>query len=146
VAIKIINKKKMKQMGCLGRLSVEAKALKSLCHQNITQFHDAIDTRSDVFLVMEYCSGGDLFDTISKFGRLTELDSRAMFIELASALTYAHRQKISHRDLKVENLLFDSKGNLKLADFGLCQKMKDGHALTTACGSPDYVAPEILLN
>ena len=104
------------------------------------------ETKSELFIVQELCTGGDLFDMINMRGPLSEHDSRAMFLELASAVAYCHELKISHRDLKAENILFDSRGNLKLADFGLCQIMKDGSALKTRCGSPDYVAPEIILN
>lgn len=65
---------------------------------------------------------------------------------MAAALVFCHSKGIAHRDLKLENLLFDSNQNLKIADFGLCNTMKDGESLQTACGSPDYAAPEILMH
>jgi len=75
---------------------------------------------------------------------MTEHESKRLFRQLTSALNYSHSKGIAHRDLKLENLLFDSKQNLKIADFGLCNNMQDGVSLTTACGSPDYAAPEIV--
>ena len=75
---------------------------------------------------------------------MSEPEARKLFQSLISGLIYSHHHKISHRDLKPENLLFDDKLNLKIADFGLCNSMKDGAGLKTSCGSPNYAAPEVI--
>ncbi len=109
---------------------------------------------------MEY-AGGELFSLIVEKGRvsffnifywpilkfkkqLTEDEARAMFQQLISAIEHCHRHKIVHRDLKPENVLMDAKGNVKIADFGLSNLMKDGDFLQTSCGSPNYASPEVI--
>ena len=78
--------------------------------------------------------------------QIEEKEAKRLFRQLASAMVFAHGKRIAHRDIKLENLLLDKDHNIKIADFGLCNWIVDGVALTTACGSPDYAAPEIVQN
>ena len=90
--------------------------------------------------------GGELFDYIVEKGRLTEDDARRFFQQIISGVEYCHRNMVVLRDLKPENLLLDSRHNVKIADFGLSNVMRDGHFLKTSCGSPNYAAPEVPLS
>lgn len=88
---------------------------------------------------------GELFDHIVEKGRLVEDEARHFFQQIISGVEYCHRNMVVHRDLKPENLLLDAKMNIKIADFGLSNVMRDGHFLKTSCGSPNYAAPEVRL-
>ena len=113
-------------------------------HPNVVRIYDFVDAPSDLFIIMEYATKGELYNHIANRGTLSESESKTLFIQLISALDYFHQKGISHRDLKLENLLIDSDGNLKICDFGLCNIMNDGAQLNTSCGSPNYAAPEII--
>ena len=116
-----------------------------LCtHPHIIRLYEVIDTPTDIFLVNEYVSGGELFDYIVSKGRLAADEARNFFHQIISGVEYCHFQKIVHRDLKPENLLLDSNLNIKIADFGLSNLMRDGDFLRTSCGSPNYAAPEVI--
>ncbi|KAL3925605.1 MAG: hypothetical protein SGILL_000299 [Bacillariaceae sp.] len=116
-----------------------------LCtHPHIIRLYEVIDTPTDIFLVQEYVSGGELFDYIVSKGRLSADEARNFFHQIISGVEYCHFQKIVHRDLKPENLLLDAKLNIKIADFGLSNLMRDGDFLRTSCGSPNYAAPEVI--
>lgn len=91
--------------------------------------YQVIDTPSDIFLVLELASNGTLFDRIAKSGRISESDSKRIFRQLVAGLAHCHSKGIAHRDLKLENLLLDDHSNIKIADFGLCARMKDGVSL-----------------
>lgn len=94
-------------------------------------------------MIMEYVSGGELFDYIVKRGKLHEHEARRFFQQIISGVDYCHRHMIVHRDLKPENLLLDHNMHVKIADFGLSNMMMDGEFLRTSCGSPNYAAPEV---
>eukprot|EP00347_Sterkiella_histriomuscorum_P017842 403347765 len=145
VAIKIMNKKKIKQQNVFEKVKREIKVLRQFNHPHIIKHFEFIDTASDIFMVIEHASGGELFDYISKKDRLSEDEARHFFRQLYSSMWYVHKHKIAHRDLKPENLLLDQEQrNIKLIDFGLSNLMKDSHSLKTACGSPNYAAPEVV--
>jgi len=95
-------------------------------------------------MIMEYVSGGELFDHIVKNGRTTEEEARRFFQQIICAVEYCHQHNVVHRDLKPENVLLDTHGNVKIADFGLSNVMTDGDFLRTSCGSPNYAAPEVV--
>ncbi|KAH0999027.1 hypothetical protein HUJ05_004399 [Dendroctonus ponderosae] len=145
VAIKIMDKKMLGDD--LHRVSLELQALKHLKHDNICQLYQVIETESQFFIIMEYCSGGELFDHIVEKNRLSESESRMFFRQIVSAVAYLHSVGYAHRDLKPENVLLDKQQNLKLIDFGLCAKPEGGmeNPLHTSCGSPTYAAPELIL-
>lgn len=145
VAIKIMDKTSLGDD--LPRVKLEVEALKTLLHQHICRLYQVIETESHYFMVIEYCSGGELFDHIVEKNRLSESESRKFFRQIVSAVAYLHSLGYAHRDLKPENVLLDREENLKLIDFGLCAKPKNGiHShLQTSCGSPTYAAPELIL-
>uniref|UniRef100_A0A671U115 Maternal embryonic leucine zipper kinase n=1 Tax=Sparus aurata TaxID=8175 RepID=A0A671U115_SPAAU len=144
VAIKIMNKKDLGDD--LPRVKVEIEAMKNLSHQHVCRLYHVIETSTQIFMVLEYCTGGELFDYIIAKDRLSEEETRVFFRQIVSAMAYVHSQGYAHRDLKPENLLIDEDHNLKLIDFGLCAKPKGGlsYELMTCCGSPAYAAPELI--
>lgn len=144
VAIKIMNKKRIKQQGVFEKVKREIKVLRKFNHPHIIKHFEFIDTYSDIFMVLEYASGGELFDLIQKKERLEEPEARHIFQQIISSIEYSHHHKMAHRDLKPENILLDENNNIKLIDFGLSNSMKDSYALKTACGSPNYAAPEVI--
>lgn len=93
---------------------------------------------------MEYVNGGELFEILKNFGKLTENVAYHYFIQVVSALEYCHSNLVAHRDIKLENILVQKEGRVKLADFGLSNFLKDGKFLKTPCGSPNYAAPELI--
>ncbi|XP_028263183.1 maternal embryonic leucine zipper kinase-like [Parambassis ranga] len=144
VAIKIINKEDLGDD--LSRVKLEIEAMKNLSHQHICRLYQVIETSTQIFMVLEHCPGGDLFDYIIAKARLSEEETRVFFRQIVSAMAYVHSQGYAHRDLKPENILIDEDHNLKLIDFGLCAKPKGGlgYELMTCCGTPAYVAPELI--
>lgn len=144
VAIKILNRQKIKSLDVVGKLKREIQNLKLFRHLHIIKLYQVICTPTDIFMVMEYVPGGELFDYIVKHGKLLEDEARKFFQQIISGVDYCHRHKIVHRDLKPENLLLDSRNNVRIADFGLSNMMSDGEFLKTSCGSPNYAAPEVV--
>ncbi|XP_044269676.1 maternal embryonic leucine zipper kinase-like [Tribolium madens] len=145
VAIKIMNKTGLGDD--LPRVKLELKALKSFSHQHICKLYQVIESETHFFIVIEYCSGGELFDHIVEKSRLSESESRTFFRQIVSGVAYLHNLGYAHRDLKPENVLLDKDQNLKLIDFGLCARPEGGMGspLYTSCGSPTYAAPELVL-
>jgi 5'-AMP-activated protein kinase, catalytic alpha subunit len=144
VAVKILNKAKIKQLGMEEKVQREINILHLCTHPHIIRLYEVLDTPTDIFLVNEYVSGGELFDYIVSKGRLSADEARNFFHQIISGVEYCHFQKIVHRDLKPENLLLDANLNIKIADFGLSNLMRDGDFLRTSCGSPNYAAPEVI--
>ena len=144
VAIKILNRKKIKQMEMEEKVKREIKILRLFMHPHIIRLYEVIETPTDIYVVMEYVRSGELFDYIVEKGRLVEDEARHFFQQIISGVEYCHRHMVVHRDLKPENLLLDSRANVKIADFGLSNVMHDGHFLKTSCGSPNYAAPEVI--
>ncbi|OTF77362.1 maternal embryonic leucine zipper kinase-like protein [Euroglyphus maynei] len=146
VAIKMMNKQKLGQD--LQRVRIEIEALKVLQHENIAKMLQVIETDTDIYLVLEYCSGGELFDYLIAKRRLTETEVRIIMKDLFKVLLYIHNRGFAHRDLKPENILFDNNHKIKLIDFGLAANSSKNKAalafLQTCCGSPAYAAPELL--
>ncbi|XP_056136040.1 serine/threonine-protein kinase DCLK2 isoform X2 [Lampris incognitus] len=143
-ALKIIDKAK-----CSGKehlIENEVAVLRKVKHPNIIMLIEEVDTSSELYLVMELVKGGDLFDAITSSAKYTERDASAMVYNLAGALKYLHSMNIVHRDIKPENLLVfeypDGTKSLKLGDFGLATVVEG--PLYTVCGTPTYVAPEII--
>ncbi|KAH0465246.1 hypothetical protein IEQ34_005349 [Dendrobium chrysotoxum] len=146
VAIKIISKSKSLRCGLSVNIHREISAMRRLHHPHIIRLLEVLASRSTIYFVMEYAKGGELFARLSSRGRLPEQQTRRLFHQLISAVAFCHSRGIFHRDLKPENLLLDESNNLKLSDFGLSAVKFDGEALLqTLCGTPAYVAPEVLL-
>eukprot|EP00826_Nyctotherus_ovalis_P056080 TRINITY_DN7509_c0_g2_i8.p1 TRINITY_DN7509_c0_g2~~TRINITY_DN7509_c0_g2_i8.p1 ORF type:complete len:431 (-),score=83.95 TRINITY_DN7509_c0_g2_i8:550-1842(-) len=127
------------------RVGREIKFLKVLRHPNVVQLYEIIETREEFYLIMEYAAHGELFDYIVRHGRVDETTALKFFRQIVSGISYIHSQGIIHRDLKPENLLLDSHDNIKIVDFGLSNDMASNGLLKTACGSPCYAPPEMIL-
>ncbi|XP_018589816.1 5'-AMP-activated protein kinase catalytic subunit alpha-2 isoform X1 [Scleropages formosus] len=144
VAVKILNRQKIRSLDVVGKIKREIQNLKLFRHPHIIKLYQVISTPTDFFMVMEYVSGGELFDYICKHGRVDDPEARRLFQQIISAVDYCHRHMVVHRDLKPENVLLDGSMNAKIADFGLSNMMSDGEFLRTSCGSPNYAAPEVI--
>ncbi|CAM0883040.1 unnamed protein product [Alopecurus aequalis] len=147
VAIKMINKNKVTKVGLVEQIKREISVMRLVKHPNVLQLFEVMATKTRIYFVLEYAKGGELFNKIVKAGKLSEDAARRYFHQLISAIDYCHSRGVYHRDLKPENLLLDENENLKVSDFGLsaladCTR-QDG-LLHTTCGTPAYVAPEVL--
>lgn len=146
VAIKTVSKQKILKGGFMEHVKREISIMRRLRHPHIVRLHEVLATKTKIYYVMEFAKGGELFTKVSK-GRFSEDLSRRYFQQLISAVDYCHSRGVYHRDLKLENLLLDENWDLKVTDFGLSavtdQIRPDGF-LHTLCGTPAYVAPEIL--
>ncbi|XP_076022154.1 MAP/microtubule affinity-regulating kinase 3a isoform X6 [Genypterus blacodes] len=142
VAIKIIDKTQLNP-NSLQKLFREVRIMKILNHPNIVKLFEVIETERTLYLIMEYASGGEVFDYLVAHGRMKEKEARAKFRQIVSAVQYCHQKHIVHRDLKAENLLLDADMNIKIADFGFSNEFTMGNKLDTFCGSPPYAAPEL---
>ena len=132
---------------CCSQVRTEIHILRLFTHPHIIRLYEVIDTPTDIFTIMEFCSGGELFDYIVSRGKLDENEARGLFQQIISGIEYCHVHGVVHRDLKPENILLDNSSGhpvLKIADFGLSNRMKDGQFLKTSCGSPNYAAPEVI--
>ena len=126
----------------------EIDVLRTIAHDNVLQLYETYETTKYIHLLLPYLEGGELFEKIKSKGLYRESDARPVMRNFLSALEYLHRHRVVHRDLKPENLLLASKDNnwdLKIADFGLATVIEDPtRKLYLRCGSPGYVAPELL--
>jgi 5'-AMP-activated protein kinase, catalytic alpha subunit len=149
VAIKMVDKDKALKVGLSEQIKREITTMRMVAHKNIVELYEVMATRNKIYFIMEYVKDGELFDKIKKSGRLTERTAHKYFQQLISAVDYCHSRGVFHRDLKPENLLLDEDGNLKVSDFGLSalseSRRQDG-LLHTTCGTPAYVAPEVISN
>ena len=144
VAIKILEKSRI-EYSDVKRVKTEIKILKSLHHKNIIQLYSIFQTQNKLYLIMEYANGKELFDYIVKNKKLKEEEACKFYQQLISGIEYIHKLNIVHRDLKPENLLLDSNKNIKIVDFGLSNIYNNNQLLKTACGSPCYAAPEMII-
>ncbi|KAL5966797.1 MAP/microtubule affinity-regulating kinase 3, partial [Taenia solium] len=142
VAIKIIDKTQLSPSS-RQKLFREVRVMKMLDHPNIVKLFEIIANEKVLYLVMEYASGGEVFDFLVTHGKMAEREARAKFRQIVSAVQYCHQKKIVHRDLKAENLLLDAQMNVKIADFGFSNEFSSDKKLDTFCGSPPYAAPEL---
>ncbi|KAI9453420.1 kinase-like domain-containing protein [Lactarius psammicola] len=124
----------------------EIVIMKLIDHPNIMRLYDVWETSTELYLILEYVEGGELFDYLCKRGRLSTSEALGYFQQIIAAINYCHRFNIAHRDLKPENLLLDHDKNIKVADFGMAawQMNNTSGLLRTACGSPHYAAPEVI--
>lgn len=146
VAIKVVNKDQVKKEGMMEQIKREISVMRLVRHPNIVELKEVMATKQKIFFVMEYVKGGELFAKVA-MGKLKEEDARKYFQQLISAVDFCHSRGVSHRDLKPENLLLDEDENLKISDFGLSalpEQLRNDGLLHTQCGTPAYVAPEVL--
>ncbi|CAH1783735.1 unnamed protein product [Owenia fusiformis] len=143
VAIKCIDRKALK--GKEDSLENEIDVLRRLKHPNIVQLVEVYDDKHYVYLVMELVTGGELFDRIVEKGSYTEMDASSLIKQVLEAVDYMHDKGVVHRDLKPENLMFERESDdarIMVVDFGLARS--SSYDMSTACGTPGYVAPEVL--
>ncbi|KAE8616536.1 hypothetical protein XENTR_v10008830 [Xenopus tropicalis] len=144
-AVKCIPKKALK--GKESSIENEIAVLRKIKHENIVALEDIYESPSHLYLVMQLVSGGELFDRIVEKGFYTEKDASTLIRQVLDAVSYLHRLGIVHRDLKPENLLYFSQveeSKIMISDFGLSKMEGKGDVMSTACGTPGYVAPEVL--
>uniref|UniRef100_A0A0E0JFE1 non-specific serine/threonine protein kinase n=1 Tax=Oryza punctata TaxID=4537 RepID=A0A0E0JFE1_ORYPU len=146
VAIKVMEKEKIFKSGLTAHIKREIAVLRRVRHPHIVQLYEVMATKLRIYFVMEYVRGGELFARVAR-GRLPEADARRYFQQLVSAVAFCHARGVFHRDIKPENLLVDDAGDLKVSDFGLsavADQMRHDGLFHTFCGTPAYVAPEVL--
>lgn len=145
VAIKCIPKKAIE--GKENSIENEIAVLHKIKHTNIVSLEEIFESKSHLYLVMQLVSGGELFDRIIEKGFYTEKDASKLILQILDAVKYLHDMGIVHRDLKPENLLYysmDEDSKIMISDFGLSKIEGSGSVMSTACGTPGYVAPEVL--
>lgn len=146
VAIKVVDKDKIFKAGMIDQIKREVSVMRLVRHPHVVELYEVMATKTKIYFVMEYAKGGELFNKITK-GKLKVDIARRYFQQLISAVDFCHSRGVCHRDLKPENLLLDENDNLKVSDFGLStlaeSKYQDG-LLHTTCGTPAYVAPEVI--
>ncbi|KAG9447880.1 hypothetical protein H6P81_014008 [Aristolochia fimbriata] len=146
VAIKIIDKEKIMKVGMIEQIKREISVMRLVSHPNIVQLHEVMATKTKIYFIMEFVTGGELFNKVAK-GRLKEDVARKYFQQLIGAIDFCHSRGVYHRDLKPENLLLNEDSCLKVSDFGLSalgESCRQDGLLHTTCGTPAYVAPEII--
>ncbi|XP_009598784.1 CBL-interacting serine/threonine-protein kinase 6-like [Nicotiana tomentosiformis] len=146
IAMKVVGKEKVIKVGMMEQIKREISVMKMVKHPNIVELHEVMASKSKIYFAMEFVKGGELFAKVAK-GRLREDIARGYFQQLISAIDFCHSRGVYHRDLKPENLLLDEEGNLKVTDFGLSafsDHLRQDGLLHTTCGTPAYVAPEVI--
>jgi serine/threonine protein kinase len=153
VAIKVLDKEKIQKQNMGNQIKKEISIMKMVKHEYIVGMIEVLASKTKIFIVLELIVGGELFDKIVTVGKLTEDQAFFYFNQLVEGVEYCHKLGVCHRDLKPENLLLDEHGNLKISDFGLSSLYvgdaeMDGASRTellhTTCGTPNYVAPEVI--
>eukprot|EP00252_Welwitschia_mirabilis_P021845 TRINITY_DN571_c1_g2_i1.p1 TRINITY_DN571_c1_g2~~TRINITY_DN571_c1_g2_i1.p1 ORF type:complete len:451 (-),score=83.75 TRINITY_DN571_c1_g2_i1:231-1583(-) len=147
VAMKVLDKVAVLRHKMVDQIKREISVMKLVRHPNVVRLQEVLASRTKIYIILEFVTGGELFDKIVHQQRLTENESRKYFQQLIDAVDYCHSRGVYHRDLKPENLLLDTQGNLKISDFGLSalpQQLREDGLLHTTCGTPNYVAPEVL--
>ncbi|ORY73568.1 Pkinase-domain-containing protein [Neocallimastix californiae] len=148
VAIKLIKKKSVYNQNKLTKLCQEISILEKVNHPYIIKTYEVIEDKDYIGIIMEYASGGELFEYILAHRYLEEYEAKRFFAQLLSGINYLHKNHLVHRDLKLENLLLDSIHNIVITDFGFAtiSHSDENKLLTTSCGSPCYAAPELVVN
>ncbi|KAI0084342.1 kinase-like domain-containing protein [Irpex rosettiformis] len=148
VAVKLIRRGNIDSSVRMGKVEREIEVLRTLKHPNIVRLYDVIETDKYIGIILEYASGGELFDHILAHRYLRERDACKLFCQLISGVWYIHQKKIVHRDLKLENLLLDRNRNVIITDFGFANRFEHraDDLMQTSCGSPCYAAPELVIS
>lgn len=147
VAVKVLAKSTILEHKMVDQIKREISIMKIVRHPNIVRLHEVLASQTKIYIVLEFVTGGELFDKIVHQPKLPENECRRYFQQLIDAVAHCHSKGVYHRDLKPENLLLDASCNLKVSDFGLSALPQQGVGLLyTTCGTPNYVAPEVLSN
>ncbi|KAH9756065.1 CBL-interacting serine/threonine-protein kinase 8 [Citrus sinensis] len=156
VAMKVLDRSAIIKHKMADQIKREISIMKLVRHPCVVRLHEVLASRTKIYIILEFITGGELFDKIVHHGRLSESEARRYIQQLIDGVDYCHSKGVYHRDLKVylhwhmesccpENLLLDSQGHLKISDFGLSALPEQGVSLLrTTCGTPNYVAPEVL--
>jgi serine/threonine protein kinase len=145
VAIKSINKEYLSEEKQKNKIMHEVGILMRLNrHPNVVKLFETFETGRHILLVMELCAGGDLLNYVRKRKKLEEDAAKYLFKQLVEGLGYLHSKNILHRDIKLDNILLDGKGQVKIADFGVSKLVHPGEVMREQCGTPAYIAPEII--
>lgn len=144
VAVKVLEKERIVEIADVERVAREIHILKLIRHAHIIQLYEIIETPRQLYLIMEYASGGELFDYIVQHSRAEEPEACRFLHQILAGVEEVHSMRVVHRDLKPENLLLDERKDIKIVDFGLSNTYKENQLLQTACGSPCYAAPEMI--
>ncbi|XP_054798996.1 CBL-interacting serine/threonine-protein kinase 8-like isoform X4 [Prosopis cineraria] len=144
VAMKVLDRSTIIEHKMVDQIKREISIMKLVRHPNVVRLHEVLASRTKIYIILEFITGGELFDKIVHHGRISEAESRRYFQQLVDGVDFCHSMGVYHRDLKPENLLLDSQGNMKISDFGLSALPEQGVSiLRTTCGTPNYVAPEV---
>ncbi len=144
VAIKSINKEYLTDESSKRKVMQEYSILKQMRHPSIIRLYETFESSKHILFVIELCCGGDLLTYVRKRRKLKEEVARCVFRRLVDGLHYCHSRRILHRDIKLDNILLNVVGHIKICDFGVSKVVKEGERLTEQCGTPAYIAPEIL--
>jgi len=144
-ACKLVAREMLQRAKSLETFERELRILASLTHPNIVKMYDVVYMPDSIGIITEYCSGGDMLQYVNGIGGLIESNAARLFLQLSSAIQYLHDRSICHRDIKLENILLDDQFNVKLCDFGVCREQSQNALLETLCGSPMYMAPELVM-
>ena len=124
----------------------EVNLLLKLRHDHVVKIYETIETPKHIIIVMELCAGGDLLNYVRKRRKLKEPQAKNIFKQIIEGIQYIHRKCVAHRDIKLDNILLDGKGQVKIADFGVSKQVGSASKMREQCGTPAYIAPEILKN
>lgn len=144
IAIKSINKEYLSEEKQRSKIMHEVNLLLSLRHPSVVKLYETFETSRHIMLVMELCAGGDLLNFVRKRKKLDEMTAKVIFKQVIEGIAYVHSRKVLHRDIKLDNILLDGKGNVKIADFGVSKQVKNGETMYEQSGTPAYIAPEII--
>eukprot|EP01126_Amoeba_proteus_P060993 TRINITY_DN813_c0_g2_i2.p1 TRINITY_DN813_c0_g2~~TRINITY_DN813_c0_g2_i2.p1 ORF type:complete len:303 (+),score=58.06 TRINITY_DN813_c0_g2_i2:450-1358(+) len=143
-AMKVMRKENIIAKNQVTHTKDEKSVLQKIKHPFIVNLHYAFQTPEKLYMILDYVNGGELFFHLKKSGRFSENRVRLYAAEISSALIHLHSNGIVYRDLKPENLLLDAQGHIVITDFGLSKEIKSEHGTHTFCGTPEYLAPEVL--
>ena len=143
-ACKVVSRDMLVQYNIFDRFEREVRIMQTMKHPSIVELVEIVYEEDLIYVVMEYCSNGELFTMISTGGKIEEYLVKRMFHQIVEGVAYIHSRNIAHRDLKPENILLDDTLNAKIADFGLCHQVDADNLMRTPCGSPFYAPPEVL--